>query len=308
MQRSENNLDSLEQTLVNTGLDQASAQAPVPAYVYLVTKIFPLLATGVFASTTDVEKPESIALSAAMVSSTALPVISDLLKLSGRLPQLMETMAGVCLFAGVGMMDQGAIKEDNQSVRSFVSLTAVGCFSLFAAINLVYNALKLAGCVKGKKPGVELASSSFGLVGSLLFLVGNTLGFLAQQDANKSIDVPARMIAVASCFTLSTALHAVLAGRAVCAKKPEDDALSEVIVARGRSVSDLTAGDDVKRLVSEGRVTVVTEDQNSLLPPSAAPASPRRASPRIESQFTNPVPMSDQFDSSSSDQGCSPRI
>lgn len=269
--------NNLEEGLV-ADQSQPVAGNQTSAFVYVVTKIFPLLATGVFASTTDLKKPESIALSTAMVSSTALPLLSDILKLSGRLPQLLETIAGFCLFAGVGMMDQGAIKEDNQSARSYISLTAVGCFSLFAAISTVYNSLKLGGCIEGRKPGVELTSASFGLVGSLLFLVGNTLGLLAQQEAGKPVDAAARMIGVASCFTLSTAFHTVLAGRAVCAKKSEDNVLLND-EDQSESVSNYSVGVDVRKFEQEGRVIMMEEERRSperLNVPPATPVSPRR--------------------------------
>lgn len=235
-------------------MPQSAAENQTQAYVYIITKIFPLLATGVFASTTDVKKPESIALSAAFVLSTALPVLADAFKLIGRSQLTIETLSGFLMLAGVGMMDQGAIAENNQSTRSIIALIAVGCFSLFAAINLVYNALRLAGCIQDRKPGVELASSSFGVVGSLLFLAGNTLGYLAQKEAGKSTDVTLRMIAVASLFTLSTALHTLLAGRAVCAKKPEEG---------------VSADDDVRFLENENRVT-----QHSPTLPPTPPVSP----------------------------------
>src|SRR3990167_7011807 len=152
MRRNENNL---EDRLVDAGSDQAQEQTPVSAYVYLITKIFPLFATGAFASTTDIKKTESIALSAALVSSTALPVLSDVLKLTGRAQLSIETVSGLLMSAGVGMMDQGAIAENNKSLRAIISLTAVACFSLFALINVTYSALKLIGYIQGRKPGME---------------------------------------------------------------------------------------------------------------------------------------------------------
>lgn len=275
----------LEQGLI-ADQSQSVAKNQTSAFVYVVTKIFPLLATGVFASTTDVKKPESIALSTAFVSSTALPVLADLLKLTGRSQLSMETLASFFMLAGVGMMDQGTIKEDNRSVRSIIALTAVSCFSLFATINTIYNIMKLAGRIQDKKPGVELVSSSFGLIGSMLFLVGNTLGLIAQQDAGKPIDAAARMIAVASCFTLSTALHTVLAGRAVCVKKPEDGALTEVVTAE-RSLSSLSAGNDVRTLEQAGRVTMGTE---FLAVPSVAGSTPSSDSDEAVPGSHSPIP------------------
>ena len=99
--------NDLDQGLV-TDQSQPVTENQTSAFVYIVTRIFPLLATGAFASMTDFKKPESIGLSAAMVSATGFPLLSDVLKLKGDLPKLLETVACFCMFAGVGMMDQGA--------------------------------------------------------------------------------------------------------------------------------------------------------------------------------------------------------
>lgn len=231
---SRDNLDELNQglllsTRIEVGSDhggastQANPHEPVSKFTYTVTKIFPLLATGLFASVTDVKKPESIALSSSMVLSALLPITADLLKkycaITDKSVLRFEIAASTFMSAGVGMMDWDAVKADNKSLRAYLSLSAVGFFSLFSLVNTVYSVLKLADYVKKDKPLVEFLASSSGLVGSILFLVVNSLKYHAQHQSGQTADESLRVMIVAALFTLSTAYHAKLAATKLCAKK-----------------------------------------------------------------------------------------
>jgi len=99
----------------------------------------------------------------------------------------------------------------------------------------------------------------------------------------------------------------MLAGRAVCARKPEDDVLSEALAAaetERSTISHLSVDNAVRQLEEDGRVIGMRRDEaqkeseNFLSSPSAPPPSPRRVQPMNpaflvsghDDQFGGPAP------------------
>lgn len=175
----------------------------------------PFFAVNLFVIGTKPQSSEEITMAGLMLFGTGLPFLTEVAHRFREPRQAIATIHSVLLSAAMVFMMKNAIQnKDKNPITKDVYYSVMG-FSLYVAINLVYNAFKLAKIITQDVPILEFISNAIGFVASTGFLRAQIMSY---EDSLKLHDSAEKKKAIfvsgtAAGFMVVTSMHALFAAK-----------------------------------------------------------------------------------------------
>src|SRR3990167_488743 len=188
------------------------------------------------------QAPQAVAMAGLMLSATAYLFLTEVANRFSDRRQANVTISAAIMAVAMVFMAQGAIANADESAITKDVFYSVMAFCVFAAINLIYSALKLAKIIKHDMPLVEFISNILGFAGSAGFLRAKIMSYINDGKLHDTAgqDTAGLVSGTATGFMVVTSVHAVLAAQKMqLGTKIVDTALPAV--AAGRAAGNYVA-------------------------------------------------------------------